>query len=565
MIYLRIRTFAAWDEITTILDSTTEQVLDVKPDDNHAIGDDMFEIYGRTCKVKMINEGALQTWFDSVPDLIDPDIANVTYLRAPAPYTNYLNAIFFLIDDVDNQVIFTGLVSVQGVKRNELKTEIEIEIKDQLWVWINLAKEHYLDFPIAAAITMSKTDFTNPNTLAGLMHLPLTLDTGLSTALEQINHDYDLSKAIYFTGREYAITGYLNDYSTWSYSLHKYGHTYTFEQYDKKCRIDWIGDNHSATGIMQCTVLAIYLHYGQGLYAWKWVTFKVRANAIMQPYDINVGSEYHALATPGIPPLDLYVLLEYISDWCVQNGLLQYPAMALTNPYSTEKTWHLENAFNLSIDDVTRIYFDTVTSKFKYDAFASFQTIQVKAGKYDYASLVKGLLTVNNLTMYCDRTGHLRIVNRIPYWSDDVPLAISNDDLIEPIFEGVMFDMDNLLSAVDNFDGADNLKALLKEFYLSWLNKFRTIVRFGLTKEYYKLFHVYAGQINQQVVVTINGTQAFNFVGDIPVPLSELMSDGFAIDDIIQRDSDGTSATLYADYGWFGDLSELSAGESGKI
>jgi hypothetical protein len=507
-----------WGDLTNPVASNPEEVISIQLDDNHCTGEDIFEIYGRTAKVRILRDmNIFDGWIIPGAGYNRPEAYDYSYTPPKRIFTEYLNYVFAIKRDIymedgslsESENLFTGLVRIDSITDDEQGKEVEFTIYDLLWVWIDRAKKWVMNHPASRELNMG----TDPSgggfeSLAQIMFRPCYPALG---DFWQIEYAFNLDTAIYLQDQEYVLTGYEDDFDDWTYSRIFASGSVQYELMASWIRIDLnygTPDNPTPdTNKLRFVMCKLYRTVRSGTipiyyYAVRYLTADIDLTSIGMPINITMGSI-------DMEPLELDDANHRLGVLAWIRDCFLYPGMGHLDYLDND--FIMENCLEYIITEepIQRIYWDG--SKLYYTAMISFETMTLPAGDYMMSDVIKGMLAINNLTMYVNKDGVLRVINRLNFWIDTPPAVIvPDDDVIDYENRGTILDVSNVIDSIDIFEGSSSIKPGLLEFYQSYTDRFCCTVNFKLPPEYYRtLLDAATGTDLMLLPIEVKGNQFF--------------------------------------------------------
>jgi len=460
-----------------------EELISFDPDDNHCTGDNLFDIYGRGAKIRILRDGFIfNGWIVPGEGYRRARIDDSAFDPPKRVFTDYLDYVFAIrkdTTDVDgvllsSENIFMGMARVEDIHDNEEQNEVDFTIYDALWVWIKRAKEWTLSSTVNTPLNMDTTDYGGMNTLGELLKAPLRPLNDFMI----LSFRFNLDSSIYFENEKYVIEGYANDFNTWTYKRLFAGGWHNYTLINTWVRIDPDYGSSPDPNYIKVVMCKLYKTVVSAtiniyFYAVRYLKFNVPINSIGMPINVEIGSiDMDGMTADWLPSV-----VNWIHD------VYLYPGYGYVgNGYMGFMSVH-----ELVVSDfpIQKIVYDG--ADFRYWALASFRTMVLRAGQYAVSDIVKGMLAINNLTMFTDRNGVTYVINRLSYWVDNNPaLAIDDSDVIDHRNIGTTLDASRLLDSLDIFEGHESTKDKLIGFYRQYTDKFCSTIVFKLPPEYYR-------------------------------------------------------------------------------
>lgn len=101
---------------------TSAEIIDWIVSPLQSAADNMFEIYGRTCKISLLRQGAFNQF--------------ISAKTTNGKYPDYCDAVFRLINETTGSSIFTGVLPIQNINHNYDSGIIDITLVDALHILI---------------------------------------------------------------------------------------------------------------------------------------------------------------------------------------------------------------------------------------------------------------------------------------------------------------------------------------------------------------------------------------------------------------------------------------------
>lgn len=449
---VRIIVFDPSGSFTAVVSSAMD-TISIEMDDNHCVGDDLFEVHGRTAYCTVIDTIRANYYLRHV---VPDGYYDFQYVSSAPRNTRYLYLgckivnVFTSPDQSDD--VFTGLVPLSSVKYDAVKGTIEFQIVDAAWVWIDNLRGKTQDYAEHTPVFMNTS--TDPHGLTNFGEICKAGVAGFSD-FGTLHFDFSPTSTMSLLNQLYVMPSQHTPFDQWT--SHISGDNVVL--YKSAKTITWTDQYHSALNIALVKVWHRYLGSGLYTFSFTYLKFGVSINALGLPYGYAFRFVQYSGTSwdQGIPLISAYLNNSDICYAYVNEAGPEDPTRVLVIPETTD----------LQIDNNRRIFWSESDHFWRYDTLGSFYRFVI-SGNVTLSDLIKGMMSANNLTCYASASGHIWIRSRVPFWEALTPLAaFDTSSLISISTEGTVYDLDRLLDSTHLFEGWETMHAALSAFYAS--------------------------------------------------------------------------------------------------
>lgn len=497
--------FINWDESNggTAIHTISTDIYKIKLDPEKITGQDYYKQESRICKVTLLNDNS-----DFIKGNMIDDMKVLDYEYGhDSSFWEYAVRL-----KKDGDLVFTGWVKISSFDYNKKTDIMQFTISDILSVIVANTKHQigvdsetkqftsFLENGLSKSIGHSKGyGFGNLSERDGFDDYGLTItnnytfDSGIEGEnLEIVISDDDFDVTNWSTFNDPVLNDFW--YNSFFYIDPTIYGVISGEEEEEKTVLN-ISSNED--GIAQLTLMKYNkrkftgTQYGSAHYYFqqKLSLLKCYFDDNFIPYSFS--NEVHFNDTFSS------------SEEAIVNA--QYSEESYYNNNYVDKDYPLINSLSYDIDDDNRIYFigtDPIT--IYYDGTMIFTEVTITGGYYNYMSLIKMLLMINNLVLKVSKEGNLEIINKDDYNGETV---IDDDYVFEFKTNAVLHqepDYSSILSPLTS--SVESIETSLRDYYKDTIPQY----------EYYvEIENKYDLSLNDKIVVYDKNMQIVEIEKDL--------------------------------------------------
>lgn len=472
------------DDILSIYLGNPDNIISVDFDNIAIAPDDILETRGRTAEIVLAYQEYIVKYLNG-EYCEGYCVARVR--NAPYQFSRYFNGVFKVCQQVNYQtndfsfpsyfkVLFTGMLPLDYIEIDRNAQTITLTLVDNVWVWIDLAKEHEINYPDNYPINL-------PSGLLDLWKDVVTRISGIAPYHESIIHKLTNIEMVanaldshYYIANIIYDDGVANPYGNYQFWEQTFGQQNGVENNLVNAYRSIINPE-LGSGILSCVKIKVFYKYDNQIHNYYVIyeAFDCRSNNVVNIFNVRQGTlhYHHADHTP---------VLIYVNN-ALRNLRLIPVGCNIINDNHDGLDFPYEQLLNEILylplyNNYRKIEWNNYYNEWMFSTDIFFTSFPLTEGNHKTADIVKGILTSNNFTVVADRLGCVKIISRNIISADSTILGeLTDDNIIEMKEEGIYSKVDNMLSSLSIFKGWENAQKCINAFYSDLLDTYRHRVK----------------------------------------------------------------------------------------
>ena len=466
------------DDQVSIYLGTPDNIVSIDFENIAISPDDILETRGRTAEIVLAYQEYIVKYLNGEDY---PGYFLAREKHAPYQFKRYFNGIFkfcqlvnYQTDDLGHpsyfKVLFTGMLPLDFVEIDRKSQTITLTIVDNLWVWIELAKDfeaHYpgtIGFP-TGVIQLWKRVVENP------VWYPPYWEV-IIHKLSNIEIVTNLSESYYYIQNKIYNTGIINPHGSYINWEHTYGEINNIENNLVNAYRSVINTDVDAN-ILSCVKIKVFhkidneFHYYYVIYE----AFDCRKDNVINITNVRYGTFYNY-------SIEHDAVLYYVNNNLLNLKLLPRNTNIVDEDnhclsFPTEQLIYQIKYLPL-YNNYRKIEWNNYYNEWMFSTDVFFTSFPLTEGEHKTSDIVKAILACNNLSIVADRLGWVKIISRNILYSGNTVLGeLTDDNIIEMQEAGIYGKKDNMLSSLSIFSGWENAQQCINEFYSELLDSYQ--------------------------------------------------------------------------------------------